>query len=108
MRQRQRRDAAREWVRTGTTVTVKSYAKRYGVDRYTAYDDLTAIGFPLPESAQQWSQRPPATPCRTAGRGVEEPDNDGMLLDGTMFFVVGYTSGGAPYGILADEVPDEV
>jgi hypothetical protein len=51
-RKRQRRDSARERIRTGATVTVKSDAKRYGVDRYTAYEDLTALGFALPDSAQ--------------------------------------------------------
>jgi hypothetical protein len=34
-------------------VTVKTYAKRYGVDRHTAYEDLTALGFPLLAAAQQ-------------------------------------------------------
>jgi hypothetical protein len=32
MRQQQRRDSAREWIRSGAAVTVKRYAKRYGVD----------------------------------------------------------------------------
>jgi len=46
MRQQQRRDSAGAWIVSGATITVKAYAKRYGVDRYTAYDDLTALGFP--------------------------------------------------------------
>jgi hypothetical protein len=29
------------------------------------------------------------------------------MLDGRPFLVVGYTSGGAPYGIFADEIPDQ-
>jgi hypothetical protein len=44
MRKQQRRDSAREWIRSGAAITVKSYAKRYGVDRYTAYDDRNWIG----------------------------------------------------------------
>jgi hypothetical protein len=39
MRKQQRRDSAREWIRSGANVTVRTYAKRYGVDSYTAYDD---------------------------------------------------------------------
>jgi hypothetical protein len=106
MRQWQRRDSAREWIRIGTTVTVKSYIKRYGVDRYTAYEDLTALGFALPDSARQWAQRPPATPRRTAERGADQVDDEWwIMLDGRLFFVVGYTSGGAPYGTFADEMP---
>jgi hypothetical protein len=53
MCQRPRRDSARAWIASGATVSVKAYAKRYGVDRYTAFDDLSALGFPLPASAQQ-------------------------------------------------------
>ena len=108
MRRRQRRDSAREWIRTSATVTVNSYAKRYGVDRYTAYKDLTALGVRLPDSAQQWSRRPPATPSRTAPRRVDQPDDPSWItLDGRPFLVVGHTAGGAPYGIFADEIPHQ-
>jgi hypothetical protein len=105
MRQRQRRDSAREWIRSGATVTVTTYAKRYGVDRFTAYDDLAALGFALPTAAQQWTQRPAATPRRAAERRADRVDDEWwLMLDGRMFFVVGYTSGGAPYGMFADEM----
>jgi hypothetical protein len=106
MRQRQRRDSAQEWINSGAAVTVKSYAKRYGVDRHTAYDDLTALGFALPESAQQWAQRRPATPRRTVERGASHVDDEWWtMLDDRWYFVAGYTSGGAPYGMFADEMP---
>ena len=105
MRWRQRSDSAREWIRTGATITVKSYAKRYGVDRYTAYEDLTALGFALPDSAQQWAQRPAVTPRRAAERDVDQVDDWWIMLDGRLFFVAGYTSNGAPYGMFADEMP---
>jgi hypothetical protein len=97
MRQRQRRDSAREWIRSGATITVKSYAKRYGVDRHTAYEDLTALGVALPDSAQQWAQRPPATPRRIAERDAGQADDWWIMLDGRLFFVAGHTSNGAPY-----------
>jgi hypothetical protein len=90
---------------------VESYAKRYGVDRYTAYDDLTAIGFPLPAAAQRWAQRPPAIP-RAARRHTGEFDDElvgdpGWVWVGDQpMFVVGYTTGGAPFGCYADEVQD--
>lgn len=47
MRKTQRRASAREWIRSGANVTIQTYTKRYGVDRYTAHDDLTALGVPL-------------------------------------------------------------
>jgi hypothetical protein len=106
MRQQQRRDSARDWIRSGAKITVGSYARRYGVDRYIAFDDLAALGYPLPESAQRWAQRPPATPRRRAGRRDPEPldDDSWIMLDGRAFFVTGYTAGGAPFGIFADEI----
>jgi hypothetical protein len=107
MRQQQRRNSAREWVRSGAVVSVKSYAKRYGVDRYTAYEDLTAIGFELPTSAQQWAKRPPATPRRRRAEHHTDPvyDESLIMLDGRLFYIAGYTSGGAPYGAFIDETP---
>lgn len=39
---------------------------------------------------------------------VDEWFDDGWaVIDGRRFFVAGYTSGGAPYGIFEDEIPDE-
>jgi hypothetical protein len=100
MRKQQRRDSAREWVRSGAAITVKRYAKRYGVDRYTAYDDLIALGVALPASAQ----RPPSTPRPVARRHAGPVDNSWIMLDGRPFFVAGFTLGGAPYGIYDDEM----
>jgi len=104
MRQPQRRDSARDWIRTGATVTVTSYAKRYGVDRYTAYDDLAVLGLTLPAPARRWAQRPPATTRRTV-HGGEQPDDSWIMLDGSRFFAAGYTPGGAPYGIFPGQIP---
>jgi hypothetical protein len=107
MRQRPRRDSARTWIASGATVNVKAYAKRYGVDRYTAFDDLAALRFALPASAQQWAQRPPSTPRPRPERRVTRDDDSWIILNGRLFFVVGYTPGGAPYGVFADETSDE-
>jgi hypothetical protein len=99
-----RRDSAREWIRSGAKVTVRSYAKRFGVDRYTAYDDLTALGVTLPASARQWGQRPSSNPRHVASGGDGPVDNSWIMLDGRRFFVAGFTSGGVPYGIFEDEI----
>jgi hypothetical protein len=104
MRKQQRRDSAREWIRSGATITVKGYAKRYGVDRYTAYDDLTMLGVTLPASAQRWAQRRPSTPRPVARRDAGPVDNSWIMLEGRPFFVAGFTPGGAPYGIYEDEM----
>jgi hypothetical protein len=54
-----RRESSRAWIASGATVTIKTYAQRYGVDQNTACEDLTAIGFPLPDSARRWAYWPP-------------------------------------------------
>ena len=84
---------------------MNAYARRYGVDRYTAYDDLAALGFVLPASAQRWARRPPATPRRTAEHRADRVEAEPwIVLDGRSFFVAGYTSGGAPYGMFGEEM----
>ena len=45
MRRQARRESSQAWIASGTTVTIKTHARRYGVDRYAACEDLTAIGF---------------------------------------------------------------
>jgi hypothetical protein len=108
MRKQARRESCRAWVASGAAVTIKTYARRYGVDRYTAYEDLAATGFPLPDSAQRWAHRPPPRPC--PGRPASPralPDNDWIIMDGRPYFVAGYTPGGAPYGIYLGEIDDD-
>jgi hypothetical protein len=85
---------------------VKTYAKWYGVDRYTAYEDLTSIGFPLPAEAARWAVRPPATLRRRPAVGLDDErfgDQDWVLVGDRWMFVVGYTPGGAPFGCYEDE-----
>jgi hypothetical protein len=84
---------------------VHSYAKRFGVDRYSAYADLTAIGVTLPASDQRWAQRPASNPRRTASDDGSV-EYSWIMLDGRRFFVAGFTPGGAPYGIFEDEVDE--
>ncbi len=95
MRKPVRLASARDWVRSGAQVTVGTYAKRYGVDRYTAYDELTAIGFALPATASRWARRPPPVPRKKRRR-----------TDDRRMLVVGYTAGGAPFGVSEDELED--
>lgn len=108
MRKQRRRDSAREWIRSGAKVTIKTYAKRYGVDKYSAYEDLTAIGFALPPSAEQWSQRPPPVQRNRGPVPDTYANDDWTMIDGRRYFVAGYTPNGMPYGIFEDEMDDWV
>jgi hypothetical protein len=108
MRRQARRESSRAWITSGATVTIKTYVRRYGVDQYTAYEDLTAIGFPLPDSAQRWAHRPPPQPRPPRSATPRAlPDNDWIMIDGRPYFVAGYTPGGVPYGIYLDEMDDD-
>ena len=108
MRRQARRESSRAWIASGATVTIKTYARRYGVDRYTAHEDLTAIGFPLPDSAQRWEHRPfPQPRPRRSATPRALLDDGWIMIDGRPYFVAGYTPGGAPYGIYLDETDDD-
>ena len=108
MRQHARRESARAWVALGAPVSVKAFARRYGVDCYTAYADLIAIGFRLTPGDSRWAVRPAPAPKRPsaepanlpAGSDVPADVDEGWVWIGgdQRMFVVGYTPGGAPYG----------
>lgn len=105
MRQRQRRDSAREWIGSGVAVTVKSTPGGTASTGTPPTTTWPRSGFALPASAQQWAQRPPATPRRTAEHRADRVEHEPrIVLDGRLFFVVGYTSGGAPYGMFGEEM----
>ena len=107
MRRQARRESSRAWIASGAAITIKTYARRYGVDRYTACEDLTAIGLPLPDSARRWAHRPPPQPRRRRSATPPAlPDDDWIMIDGRPYFVAGYTPGGARYGIYVDETDD--
>jgi hypothetical protein len=104
MRRQARRESARAWIASGAAVTIKTYARRYGVDRYTAYEDLTAIGFPLPDSARRWAHRPAPQPRPRRSATPRALLDDGwIMMDGRPYFA----AGGAPYGIYLDEMDDD-
>lgn len=96
MRKQARRADARPWIESGAKVGIRTYRKRYGVDQYTAYDDLRALGLRLTPGDAQWLVRPDPVPKRR-----EEPD-ERMLIGDQRMFVVGCTPNGVPYGPVED------
>jgi hypothetical protein len=99
-----RHDAAREWIRSeAKKVHVRTYARRFGVDRYTAYQDLRAVGFPLTPEEERWAVRPQKQPKRKQPPPDLDDGLDQWVYVGSQrIWVVGYTSGGAPYGLTED------
>ena len=90
-----RRQSALGWIQSGASVTLKTYARRYGVDRRTAHEDLTALGFPRPASAEHRPTGPPAhrtthTPTAPyAHRRTLDPDTNWIIPDGQRYFGAG-------------------
>jgi hypothetical protein len=106
MRKAARRESARAWIRSGAAVSIKAYSKRYGVDRYTAYDDLLAIGLALGPADSRWAVRPPSVPRKRRTDPDADMDRDAdihWLGNGDeLMFVVGHTAGGVPFGYVYD------
>ena len=101
MRQQARRESARAWVASGTPVSVKAFARRYGVDCYTAYADLIAIGVGLAPGRQ------PLGGSAGSRADAAEPadfDEGWVWIGDQRIFVVGYTPGGAPYGWIDNRI----
>ena len=82
-------------------MSVKAFARRYGVDCYTAYADLIAIDVRLAPSDNRWAVRPAPAPKRPPAEPADVPadfDEGWVWIGDQRMFVVGYTPGGAPYG----------
>ena len=107
MRQHARRESARAWVASGAPVSVKAFARRYGVDCYTAYADLIAIGVRLAAGDNRWAVRPAPAPKQPPAEPADVPadfDEGWVWIGDQRMFVVGYTPGGAPYGWIDNSI----
>ena len=87
----------------GRPVSVRAFARRYGVDCYTAYADLVAIGLRLGLGDSRWAVRPAPAPKRPRAEPADFGEGWVWIADQRMF-VVGYTPGGAPYGWIDNSI----
>ena len=108
-RREQRLRKARQWVLTyeGTKI-VRAYRKRFHVDALCALRDLEAIGALSPEKLVAMKA---AEEIRLQRKCLEREQKREQLLherfpnsDDNFFFIAGYTSGGAPYGVTWEEM----
>jgi len=108
-RREQRLRKARQWVLTyeGKHI-VRAYRKRFNVDLTCALKDLEAIGALSPENLAamraaeelRLQQRREEREQKRAQEFAEEfVEQNGMF-----FYIAGYTSGGAPYGVTWEEM----
>lgn len=100
---------ARQWVLTyeGKHI-VRAYRKRFKVDYQCALSDLGEIGALQPEKLAALQQ---AEKARLEKRRKEREEkrlqdmmNENPFSDDRFYFIAGYTSGGAPYGITWEEM----
>lgn len=87
---------------------VKAYRKRFGVDRMTAIRDLSELGV-LSEAERQILQEQERARLELLARQKEEKRAEEWRKlhehqDDRFFYIAGYTSGGAPYGVTWEEM----
>ena len=103
-----RLNSAVEWVEkyNGKNI-IAGYAKWFGVDKICAIKELKSIGVVFPENLV--NQIIASHKSRLKQKRIIQEKNkitDTMLLetDDNFAFIVGYTSGGFPYGLTHDDV----
>ena len=118
----ERRPKAEKWVAAydGTPYggdIVKAYRKKFAVDRMKAVEELQLLGVSLTKEqidrekaavkAYQEIQRAKKAKTKRI-RQQKKMEKDNPLFfedqDDTFYYIVGYTSGGAPYGVTWEEM----
>ena len=109
MKRPQRLESAKSWLETyeGNKV-VKAYRKRYGVDFECAFTELEMLGVPIdPDYKERVLESVAAQAAAKRRIKAERKEEQERLLgiesDDRFAFIVGYTSGGAPYGLTWEE-----
>lgn len=100
---------ARQWLPTYTgTHLVRAYREKFKVDVTTAINDLAEIGALTPEQAD--AKRQAEQKRQEHLRREREAKKQQSLYDrfpdsdDRFFYIAGYTSGGAPYGVTWEEM----
>ena len=109
MKRDARLQAAKYWIPTYEGIDIiKGYSKHFGVDKLCAIKELEILGHKFkPEYIKQVKEslkaQVRANQKHRTGKNQEEVLNYGTDSDERFYYIVGYTSGGAPYGITWEE-----
>ena len=99
---------ARQWLTTydgSQRHIVRNYRKKFRVDIPTAIRDLQEIGHVFtPEYVEAALRSEEQRLRQKALRKQEQYELDNDWRDDRFYFIVGYTSGGAPYGVTWEEM----
>lgn len=99
----------KQWVPsyTGQHI-VKAYRKRFGVDRMTAINDLHSIGVIDDQEFERLKkteeERIAALRKQREEKALEAWQKAHEDQDSRFYFIAGYTSGGAPFGVTWEEM----
>jgi len=101
----QRLNKAKKWLPTyeGTKI-VKAYRQRYGVDTICAITELEMLGHRLDQDYVEHLIQAETMQLEQLRRQKEEKVEPPDLQNDMFYFIAGYTSGGAPYGVTWDEM----
>ncbi len=104
--------SAKNWIKTysGNNV-VKGYSKKYSVDKLCAIKELRSLGFEISEIYEnqlQKSMESNKLQRLSAKKKKENELNNICSYESDEFFamIIGYTSGGFPYGVTHKEIKD--
>lgn len=105
MDRKQRLQAASEWIKSyaGKDI-VRGYRRHFRVDRLCALIELKACGVPISEERIEAARRDQERlGTQRAERKALSASEFGPDQDDNFSYIVGYTSGGAPYGVTWEE-----
>lgn len=115
MPQAVRLEKARKWLAdyNGDNV-LKAYRKKFSTDRMQAVRELQLLGLTFTEEqiakekravqAQIQQEKAKKAKRRARRQAAKEPAFSNPDQDGRFFYIAGYTSGGAPYGVTWEEM----
>ena len=104
--------SAKDWIKTysGNNV-VKRYSKKYSVDKLCAVKELRIIGFEISEEYEN-QLRQSLESLKQQRLSLKKKREDelnalcGFESDENFAMILGYTSGGFPYGVTHEEMEE--
>jgi ribosomal protein L34E len=102
--------SVKDWIKSysGKNI-VKGYAKQYGVDKLCAVNELRILGVEIPE-AYETQLRRLAESLKQHRLSMKKKHEDELHAisdfesDANFAMIMGYTSGGIPYGLTHEEM----
>ncbi|MFW6046962.1 MAG: hypothetical protein ACOCP4_04165 [Candidatus Woesearchaeota archaeon] len=107
---KQRLPVAKKWIPTyeGKNL-VKGYSKWFGVDKVCAITELELLGHDIdPKYKEQILKQKKAKSKAGEKKKQEEKKELESWQDSNFYYIAGYTSGGAPYGITWEEYESDI